>query len=202
MDRFMSKIKKHFKEDNDSPVGNAGMRVPSNLFQFADHHPREGVFEGQGGEPREVKIAKVEELGNVVSLTSDIKRDLGFQGRLGERVVLSYGDTIWGPGDTFRGMSSNSAAIACSDPTQVFDSDLQENSYPQALLLPDKQYGEDVATYAIGITNVVEVSPGRGSTTVVQHGPADFHRHSLFLAQPPSRRKQSSTGRRRSRSDD
>ncbi|RMZ75339.1 hypothetical protein DV738_g5531, partial [Chaetothyriales sp. CBS 135597] len=120
------------------------------------------------GESRELtqdSIACVEELGDVCSASTWIKRDLGFAGQLGSHVLLSYGDTLYtdeNGSDEFRGMTSDSIALATRDPLVVLDTDLNEEGYPNQAcpLMPD--CGEDMADDALGITNVVETEPGQG----------------------------------------
>ncbi|RMD43562.1 hypothetical protein DV735_g1577, partial [Chaetothyriales sp. CBS 134920] len=110
-------------------------------------------------------IACVEELGDVCSASTWVKRDLGFAGQIGSHILLSYGDTLYTDehgSDEFRGMTSDSVALATRDPLVVLDTDLDDRGYPNQAcpLMPD--CGEDVAEHALGITNVVETEPGRG----------------------------------------
>lgn len=44
--------------------------------------------------PRNVIIVHVEELGNVRADSTRVERDLGFQGKIGEHVLLTYGESI------------------------------------------------------------------------------------------------------------
>jgi hypothetical protein len=113
-------------------------------------------------------ISSVDFLGDVHSVTTYVKRDLGFQGQIGSHVLLSYGDTMFSDvnyTDTWRGMTSDSVALATHDPTKVLDVNnikLNNVSYPRQFcpLLPE--YGENSATWSCGITNVVETYPGQG----------------------------------------
>lgn len=94
-----------------------------------------------------------------------VNRDLGFHGQLGETVILTYGDTMWSDSshsEKWRGMTSDSAAFATAEPLQVQDFDLNDQGYPQQFCPLLKEYGEDLSEDAIGITNVIETSPGQG----------------------------------------
>jgi hypothetical protein len=95
-----------------------------------------------------------------------VKRDLGFQGRIGNNIFLSYGDTMYSDSnysDEFRGMSSDSIALATHDPLEVVDVNLNDQGYPQQFCPVMVEYGEEPSTYAVGITNVIETSPGQGA---------------------------------------
>lgn len=120
-----------------------------------------------GSQPSKVRITSVEELGTVRSKNTYINRDNGFVGRIGDVVCISYGDTLWTDAsykeDVFRGMTSDSLAIATSDPLIVDDSPLLPNGYPRQFCPVMKEYGEEMATHAMGITNVVETRPGEGT---------------------------------------
>jgi hypothetical protein len=121
------------------------------------HHQKRGQLP--------ISACAVQELGNVQSMTTYVKRDLGFQGRLGCNVFLSYGDTLYSDStydDSFRGMTSDSVALATHDPLAVIDINLNEQGYPQQFCPIMAEYGEDPATYALGITNIVETYPGQG----------------------------------------
>lgn len=114
-----------------------------------------------------VSICTVEELGDVHSGTTYVKRDLGFPGQIDENVFLSYGDTLYSDAaysDTFRGMTSDSMALATHNPLEVFDVNLNSQGYPQQFCPIVAEYGEDSSTYALGITNVVETFPGQGTS--------------------------------------
>lgn len=113
-----------------------------------------------------VSVAGAKLLGNVRSLTTHVKRDLGFQGSIGDHVLLTYGDTMYSDAnytDTWRGMTSDSMAYATQNPLEVLDVQLNEQGYPGQFCPLEKRYGEDAAECAMGITNVVETYPGRGS---------------------------------------
>jgi len=173
MHKFTAKFKNHFGGDSHtSNDQHPKPSAPHNLFVFGEHDGADGV-DGRGGVgnsdyvpvAREVTVKNVIELGNVSSMSTLVKRDLGFQGKLGPHVVLSYGDTMFTDSqgsDEFRGMTCNSSAIACTDPTQVFDPLLDDSGYPHCLMKPSDEYGEDPSKYALGITNVVETTHGKG----------------------------------------
>jgi len=169
MDKLASKFKKHFRgESYSAPSSPQRSSAPNKLFQVGDHDAAGGgAADGSAPSPREVQVQNVIELGNVSSTSTLVKRDLGFQGKLGNYILLSYGDTMFtdsSGSDEFRGMTCNSLAIACEDPTQVFDPLLGDNGYPHCFLIPSKEYGEDPSKYALGITNVVETSHGNGKS--------------------------------------
>lgn len=106
----------------------------------------------------------VEFLGDVHSATTFVKRDLGFAGQIGKYVLLSYGDTMYSDeqySDQFRGMTSDSVALATHDPLLVVDSGL-EDGYPPQFCPILSHYGEEKSKCALGITNVVETHPGEG----------------------------------------
>jgi hypothetical protein len=113
-----------------------------------------------------ISICAVQELGDVHSETTYVKRDLGFQGRIGSNIFLSYGDTLYSDptySDVFRGMTSDSMALATDDPLEVMDIDLNDQGYPQQFCPIMAEYGEDSTNYAVGITNVLETYPGQGA---------------------------------------
>jgi hypothetical protein len=113
-----------------------------------------------------ISICAVHQLGDVRSKNTYVKRDLGFQGRIGLNIFLTYGDTMYSDltySDGFRGMTSNSMALATHDPLAVVDIDLNSQGYPQQFCPIMAEYGEDPSTYALGITNVVETYPGHGA---------------------------------------
>jgi hypothetical protein len=112
-----------------------------------------------------ISACAVQELGNVSSETTYVKRDLGFAGRIGQNYFLSYGDTLYTNStytDVFMGMTSDSVALATQDPLEVIDVNLNDQGYPQQFCPIMAEYGEDSSTYALGITNVVETYPGQG----------------------------------------
>ncbi|KIX00067.1 uncharacterized protein Z518_10994 [Rhinocladiella mackenziei CBS 650.93] len=109
--------------------------------------------------PPNISIACVDFLGDVHSATTYVKRDLGFQGQLGQYVLLSYGDTMYSDAnysDTWRGMTSDSAALATHNPLVVIDPVLTPEGYPPQFCPLVASFGEDPAKYGMGITNVVE----------------------------------------------
>lgn len=200
MDKLMSRVQKHFhKDDNSNQQATTGQHLsaPNNLLRVSDHEFRSGPSSGDAGSGSpDFKVASVEELGDVQSLSTCVKRDLGFQGKLGDHVVLTYGDTMFSvpQGDNqFRGMTCNSCAIACNDATQVFDPILDENSYPRCLLPPDAAAGEDPSEYAVGITNIIETSHGNGMNSSSRQRSSNKFRYLVFPTQPPTKRKGSST---------
>jgi hypothetical protein len=114
-------------------------------------------------DPRKVEVAHVEYLGVVKSSTTRVERDLGFQGRLGDHILVTYGDTMFRDekwSDNFIGMTCNSVAIATPNPISVFDPLLDDRGFPKHLLEPSKEYEE--THHSLGITNVVELEDGRG----------------------------------------
>lgn len=143
------------------------------LFIVHDHDNggNQGSSETEDPTFRQVKIKEVTELGNVTSTSTCVKRDLGFQGKLGSYILVTYGDTLFmraPPYEEFRGMICNSIAIACNKPTRVFDPVLDEEGDPCCLLRPCSEYGENPSFYSLGITNVVETSPGEGMTPFIR----------------------------------
>lgn len=142
---------------------NMSPTTPS-LFRFKDYEPVQD-FNDRTTSFKGVEIKNVIELGNVSSSSTFVKRDLGFQGKLGHHVLLTYGDTMFSDAagsDQWRGMTCNSAAVALDDPTAVYDTLLDDNNYPRCFLKPTEEYGEDPSVYALGITNIVETSHGEG----------------------------------------
>jgi len=168
MDKFTSKFKKHFGGDSHtSESRHNGPPVPKNLILVRDHDSGQDAVDAGAPAARDINIQNVVELGNVSSMSTLVKRDLGFQGKLGHYILLTYGDTMFTDShgsDEFRGMTCNSSAIACDDATQVFDALLDDHGYPHCLLKPSEEYGEDPSKYALGITNVVETSHDRGKS--------------------------------------
>ena len=120
-------------------------------------------------QPPKLSVKCVDFLGDVHSETTYVKRDLGFQGQIGQYVLLTYGDTLYSDAnysDTWRGMTSDSVALATHNPLVVVDPVLR-NGYPPQFCPVMEKYGEDMANYALGITNVVETYPGQGKSTLV-----------------------------------
>lgn len=125
-----------------------------------------------------VSVACTKLLGNVRSLTTHVKRDLGFQGKIGEHVLLTYGDTMYSDAnytDTWRGMTSDSMAYATHNPLEVLDVGLNQEGFPGQFCPIEKTFGEDAGQCAMGITNVVETYPGQGDQTLL-HRPL-YHLH-------------------------
>ena len=112
-----------------------------------------------------ISVSSVRELGDVHSETTYVARDLGFAGQIGNYVLLSYGDTLYSDATynaTFRGMTSDSMALATHDPLKVRDISLNRDGYPQQFCPIMGIYNETAAEYALGITNVVETYPDQG----------------------------------------
>ena len=119
-----------------------------------------------------VSVSSVQFLGDVHSENTYVNRDLGFAGQIGEHVFLSYGDTLWSDAnysDTFRGITSNSMALATHNPLEVLDFNLNSQGYPQQFCAILEEYGEDPSTHAVGITNVVETCANQGEQSVRIH---------------------------------
>jgi hypothetical protein len=115
--------------------------------------------------PPAIRATSIRFLGEVHSATTFVKRDLGFQGQLGEYVLLSYGDTLYSDSqysDTWRGMASDSIALATHDPLWVVDPVLDSNGYPPQFCPLISGFGEDPSECGMGITNVVETFPNQG----------------------------------------
>jgi hypothetical protein len=113
-----------------------------------------------------ISTCEVQELGDVHSRNTFVKRDLGFQGRIGNNIFLSYGDTMYSDSsysDEFRGMTSDSIALATHDPLEVMDVNLNDQGYPQQFCPIMAEYQEDPSTHALGITNVIETCHGQGT---------------------------------------
>ena len=128
-------------------------------LQAADHHKR-------GQLP--LSVSSVQELGEVHSEDTYVLRDLGFPGQIGGNTWLSYGDTTYSDpsyDDTKKGMTSDSIALATNNPIWVNDVNLNSQGFPQQFCPIMAEYGEDASTYALGITNVVETTPGEGKKT-------------------------------------
>jgi hypothetical protein len=125
---------------------------------YHHHHSKRGRVS--------ISTYAIEQLGDVHSVNTFVKRDLGFQGRIGNNIFLSYGDTMYsdpGYSNQFRGMTSDSVALATHDPLQVMDVNLNDQGYPQQFCPIMAEYGEEPSTYALGITNIIETYPGQGT---------------------------------------
>ena len=59
-------------------------------------------------------------------------------------------------------MSSDSAALATTDPLVVWDTGLNEDGYPRQFVPIMAEWGEDPAIDAMGNTNVVDLGDGKG----------------------------------------
>ena len=134
------------------------------LFQHDEHHDLRRYPHRSDQQLRPLKVANVIELGNVRSSTTSVKRDLGFCGRLGNYEFLSFGDTLFGLGEQFKGMTCNSLGIATTSPTEVMDPVLDENGYPRFFLRPNEEVGERIDHYSLGITSIIETRPGSGTS--------------------------------------
>ena len=124
---------------------------------FQSHHKRQ---------LSESSLSCVDFLGDVHSATTFVKRDLGFQGQVGNNVLLTYGDTMYSDrnySDQFRGMTSDSVALATHDPLVVVDPHLDNDGYPKQFCPLVEHFGEDPSECALGITNAVETYPGQGA---------------------------------------
>ena len=166
MRRLISAISKEFGHVQTDTSDNPPLFTYPGL---ADH--RRHVVP-PGDVAREIKIDSVTELGDVKSTTSLVKRDLGFQGRLLNHSIITYGDTMFTNtegDDKFRGMTCNSVAISTTDPTRVLDPVVDDECRSACFLMPSiEEYGEDPSTHALGITNVVETSAGKGGQVVLR----------------------------------
>lgn len=166
---LFSKLSKHARDFTNDLSGDDTSQKPLNgakpnveLFQC----DKEGSTSSSADQTaRPISIKGVKELGNVTSTSTCVKRDLGFQGKLGKHILLTYGDTMYskeGGNDEFRGMTCNSVAIASDNPTRVHDPLLNNDGWPHCFLQPSKEYNEDPSVNALGITNVIETRPGEG----------------------------------------
>lgn len=119
-----------------------------------------------------LSVSSVQFLGDVHSENTYVLRDLGFAGQIGEHVFLSYGDTLWSDvnySDKFRGITSDSMALATHNPLEVLDFNLNSQGYPPQFCPILEEYGEDPSTYAVGITNVVETCADQGEQSIRMH---------------------------------
>lgn len=119
-----------------------------------------------------LNVSRVDFLGEVHSATTYVKRDLGFSGQLDNVIILSYGDTIWSNAQndtsTFRGLTSDSMALATDNPLAVVDVGLNNQGYPNQFCPVMSEYGESMSDDAMGITNVVQISPGLGKSSTIR----------------------------------
>lgn len=132
------------------------------LMGYAQAHP---TTHSPRSPSTALSVAGAHFLGTVRSATTTVKRDLGFQGQIGPYILLTYGDTMYSDGnysDHWRGMTSDSVALATKDPLVVVDPDLNDDGYPKQFCPIVERFGEDKAECALGITNVVETEPGQG----------------------------------------
>ena len=113
-----------------------------------------------------ITVAQVAFLGDVRSENTYVVCDLGFAGQIDAYVLLSYGDTLYTDSNysatPFRGMVSDSIALATHDPLKVLDVNLNDDGYPTQFCPIMTDMGEDPTECALGITNVVETYPGQG----------------------------------------
>jgi hypothetical protein len=136
------------------------LTIPTQAIPNHHHHHKRAALP--------IAVSSVAFLGDVHSETTYVKRDLGFQGQIGQHVLLSYGDTMFSDAnytDTWRGMTSDSVALATHDPTKVLDVNnikLNNESYPRQFCPLMPKYDENSATWSCGITNIVETYPGQG----------------------------------------
>jgi hypothetical protein len=113
-----------------------------------------------------VKVQSSTLLGDIRSRTTHCVRDNGFQGRIGDHVIISYGDTIFrnkSYKSEWLGMTSDSVALATSNPLEVEDVNLDSKGWPEQFCqLNPRWHKENPGDDAMGITNVVETTPGKG----------------------------------------
>ncbi|KAL9056191.1 MAG: hypothetical protein Q9162_003070 [Coniocarpon cinnabarinum] len=112
-------------------------------------------------------------LGNVTSVTSNIVRDLGWRGQLGDTSLYSYGDSLWCSDSdeiTCNIFASNTVAMGTSDPCQVKDfatsgtlllthpSDHYPPFQSSLLLCPKNRMGldlcEEADDFSVGVNNL------------------------------------------------
>lgn len=165
MHKFMSNVKNQLRSStskSDQPQQSQSSSS-SKLFVYSEHDDHRRFADASDKQPRPLKVGNVVELGNVHSSSTTVKRDLGFHGRLGSYAFLTYGDSMHGDGEQFRGMTCNSIAIATKSPTEVLDPLLDENKNTRFFLRPNEEAGEDPSVYSLGITNIVDTRPGQGT---------------------------------------
>lgn len=165
---------------------------PDQHHDYKRHIPQESHGRNSLPPPPTLQIKSTTFLGPVKSQTTSVARDLGFPGRLGEYVLLTYGDTLFtkpktSAGNksdahaaaetdtisnsnsdcTWHGMVCNSVALATEDATWVHDvrgpgtCDSTDGSWwPGCFLKPADD--EDESEWALGLTGVLELSPGCG----------------------------------------
>ncbi|KAJ8101162.1 hypothetical protein POJ06DRAFT_89985 [Lipomyces tetrasporus] len=112
-----------------------------------------------------INVTSASLLGDIYSTTTYCLRDNGFNGRIGDVTLISYGDTMFRDSsytDKFCGMTSDSVAIATSNPLQVIDVLLDSGGWPEQFCPLNPAWNEDKSVDAMGITNIVETGPGRG----------------------------------------
>lgn len=164
LDKLSSRVQKQFNKDKPGgSTSHQSSELTKELFRHDNQQLQQIPSEGSP-DPKQVKIASVQELGDVRS-NALMHRDLGFQGKLGPYTLLTYGDTMYTDEqdtDGFKGMTCNSAALACTDPTKVFDPLCDSAQHPECFLLPSKVDGEDPGEWSLGLTNVIETTPGEG----------------------------------------
>ena len=94
-----SKLSKRLEKTFDkwlSDVWRPSGQDQNHQQQYAtnSHQESRNVWHEGEKRPRNVIIAHVEELGNVRADSTRVERDLGFQGKIGEHVLLTYGESI------------------------------------------------------------------------------------------------------------
>lgn len=67
--------------------------------------------------------------------------------------------------EEFRGMTSDSVALATTDPCLVEDIGVQPNGYPKQFCPIMSEHGEEAANDSMGITSVIETEEGKGKTS-------------------------------------
>lgn len=168
---------------------------PDQDHDYKRHNPHNLHDRNNLPPPPTLHIRSATFLGPVKSQTTNVARDLGFPGRLGEYVLLTYGDTLFvkpkttsadntsdahaatetgstsnsNSDCTWHGMVCNSVALATEDATWVHDvrgpgtCDSTDGSWwPGCFLKPADD--EDESEWALGLTGVLELSPGCGES--------------------------------------
>lgn len=141
----------------------------ANLFSRLHHsyHPHSTSASASPGPQAQlpIKVKSDQLLGDIRSKTTHCIRDNGFHGKIGDCVIITYGDTMFRDrsyDDKFRGMTSDSCALATSNPLQVEDVLLDSQGWPQQFCPLNPAWGENPSQDAMGITNVIETNPGEG----------------------------------------